>query len=506
MRLKNLFRVNSPLFQDVTMGFILFCLPGIYIAITGLGAGGGKPDSSTVANQTNAILYAVFTFCAWLSGTVVNVLKPKLSIMIGSLGYPLYIAGLWYFDRTGHKWFPLWAGAMLGMLCGILQTVGAYISFAYPEEKDKGLFISIQYSVKATGAFVGALIAFCVNVHQSKATGVSNAVYIVFIVIQMCSLPIALIFIKHPKRIVRDDGRHIAIFKAPTLSNELRSLMKAFFDKRLLCLFPAMFVCEMPLAMISTINAHYFDLRTRSLNNLFYQFVGILAPYLLIHILDNPNISSRRRRGIIGTAIMGIITLGACVGLYIWLKVVNYAHLTETPAVDWTGADFAGMFVIYMLFGLIYSGYQVVVEWTLSALTNDPSTLAQFAGMIKGTSALGICISFIMAAQKVPTVGQLSLQFGLYVLGYIGHFYVIAYHVPDTNYFAEENVIAPVHVEDSFIQKGLSDEQRAMEHAKEREAALMGAGEILEGVMALEAAPAQQNDVKHGMESAQTGK
>jgi hypothetical protein len=92
----------------------------------------------------------------------------------------------------------------------------------------------------------------------------------------------------------------------------------------------------------------------------------------------------------------------------------------------------------------------------------------------------------------------------LYVLGFIGHFYVIAYHVHDTNYFAEENVIAPVHVEDSFVQKGLSGEQRAAEHAKERAAALMGQGEILEGVMALEAAPAQQGDVKHGMESTQT--
>ncbi len=59
-------------------------------------------------------------------------------------------------------------------------------------------------------------------------------------------------------------------------------------------------------------------------------------------------------------------------------------------------------------------------------------------------------------------------------------------------------------MEDSFIQKGLSDEQRATEHGKEREAALMGEGEILEGVMGLEAAPAQQDDVKHGMESAQT--
>jgi hypothetical protein len=31
-----------------------------------------------------------------------------------------YIGGLWYYDRTGHTWFPLFGGAILGVLCGIL--------------------------------------------------------------------------------------------------------------------------------------------------------------------------------------------------------------------------------------------------------------------------------------------------------------------------------------------------------------------------------------------------
>jgi hypothetical protein len=92
-----------------------------------------------VANKTNAILYGLFALCGWLGGTVVNILKPRLSAIIGSFGYPLYIAGLWYFDRTGNSWFPLWSGAMLGMLCGILWTAAAFIQFSYAEEKEKAL-------------------------------------------------------------------------------------------------------------------------------------------------------------------------------------------------------------------------------------------------------------------------------------------------------------------------------------------------------------------------------
>lgn len=59
--------------------------------------------------------------------------------MVGSLGYPLYVGGLWYFDVTGHSWFPLFAGAMLGVLAGILTTCAGMIATSYAEEKEKGL-------------------------------------------------------------------------------------------------------------------------------------------------------------------------------------------------------------------------------------------------------------------------------------------------------------------------------------------------------------------------------
>ncbi|EXJ79410.1 hypothetical protein A1O3_08912 [Capronia epimyces CBS 606.96] len=479
---KNVFRVNSPLNQNIVMGCILFCLPGIYVALTGLGAGGGRPSSASVANETNAILYGLFALCAWLAGTVINLLGPRISIVIGSIGYPLYIGGLWYFDRTGHSWFPLWGGAMLGILCGILLTAAAFIQFAYPEEKDKGLFISMQFMMKASGAFVGALIAFCANVHEKKAVGVSTAVYSVFIAIQTSSILLAVFFITDPKKVVRNDGRHIAIFKAPTLVDGLKDLGKAFLDKRLLILFPAMLVCEMPLAMVSTINAFYFNLRTRSLNNMCFQFIQILMPYLLIYVLDSKRIASRRRRGAIGVVIMGTLAIGACIGLYIWLDVVHYADIKTSPAVDWQDSHFPGIFVIYILFGAIFAGFQVVVEWILSALTNEPSTLAQFAGMVKGTSSLGMCISFVVAAQKVPTVGQLSLQFSLYVLGIAGLFWVLFFHVKETNYFIEETVIVPRHVEEETMGKLGTDQQREAEYIKEHIATQQAAA----GVTSLE--------------------
>lgn len=76
-----------------------------------------------MANQTNAILYEMFTtLFALLGSSIVSLLRPRLSMLVGGLSYPLYVGGLLYYDRTGHTWFPLFGGAMLGVLCGILWT------------------------------------------------------------------------------------------------------------------------------------------------------------------------------------------------------------------------------------------------------------------------------------------------------------------------------------------------------------------------------------------------
>ncbi|OKL61790.1 hypothetical protein UA08_02217 [Talaromyces atroroseus] len=89
------------------------------------------------------------------------------------------------------------------------------------------------------------------------------------------------------------------------------------------------------------------------------------------------------------------LIIGSCISLYIWLDVVNHEEFdfsADPPAVDWSDSG--------------------------SPLgANGPSSLAYFVGMNKCTRSFGVCIPLIVA-------GQLSLQFGLYVLGSIGLFWI----------------------------------------------------------------------------------
>lgn len=50
-----------------------------------------------------------------------------------------YAGGLWYYDNTGHPWFPLFGGAMLGFCAACLWTASGFIQFAYAEESEKAM-------------------------------------------------------------------------------------------------------------------------------------------------------------------------------------------------------------------------------------------------------------------------------------------------------------------------------------------------------------------------------
>jgi hypothetical protein len=64
----------------------------------------------------------------------------------------------------------------------------------------------------------------------------------------------AAFLIVNPKDVVRDDGRHIAIFKQPTIRDEINGICTVATDPKIIILLPAMFVAEMCLAPVSSIN------------------------------------------------------------------------------------------------------------------------------------------------------------------------------------------------------------------------------------------------------------
>ncbi|EXJ88145.1 hypothetical protein A1O1_05073 [Capronia coronata CBS 617.96] len=447
---------------------ILFCLPGIYLALTGLGAGGGRPSSQHVASVTNSILYGVYTLMGWLAGGLLNYLKPKYTIAIGAVGYPLYVASLWYYDRVGNEAFPLAAGAILGFCAALLWTASGFIQFAYPTETDKAKYITWQWVLTSSGSTVGALIAFGANYGQTAAVGVSTPVYVVFIVIMCAAIALDLVLIVDPEDVVRDDGRHIAIFKHPNFKDELKGILSVLIDPKIVLLLPAMFVGEMCLALTSSINGYYFNLRTRSLNNLLFQFIMIPAPIFLAWIMDNKKIASRRSKGLLGATFVTVVTFGATAGLMGWTYANDIDRHNPAPGVDWSDSAFAAGFILYLLFGIVNACFQIAVQWTMSALTNDPALCARYAGAFKGTVSFGMCISFTIDSQGMNFKKQIIVQLVLYVAGVISLYTVIALYVRQTNYFLEDSVIVPQEVEQKSLVDGtVPPEQVLREHEKE---------------------------------------
>lgn len=149
MTFKEKMRLSRPFNQNLVVAAMLFCLPGMYSAITGLGAGGGRPSSLEVANNVNAIIYIFLAFGSIVVGFILHKLTPRICLVIGALGYPLYIGGLWYYDRSGNSWLVYLSGVLSGISGAFLWTTGAYIEFCYPEEKNKAMvsFCSREYAL-----------------------------------------------------------------------------------------------------------------------------------------------------------------------------------------------------------------------------------------------------------------------------------------------------------------------------------------------------------------------
>ena len=315
------------------------------------------------------------------------------------------------------------------------------------------------------GGTVGGAIAFGVSVNRTAVTGVSSGVYIAFIAIMCFAMVVAGLLLKHPAEILRDDGTHLAEFKPTNMHREFKNFVTIIFDWKILVLTPAFFAAEMCLSIVSSLNSYYFNLRTRSLNNMLFQFIMIVASVCLSLLLDFDKLS-RRKRGIIGIGIVSVITIGACSGLIGWMTVYGLdGRLPEPPAVDWTDPRFAGGVCLYLLWGIVFSTYLVGASWVVASLSNDPVKVAFYSGFTKGTASLGLCICFIMDSQQVTYMRQAIAMFVIYTVGSVSLLYVIIYHMKDSDYFLEEDVVVPVHVlqEKGKVVESIDDVERVEE-------------------------------------------
>ncbi|KAH8646240.1 hypothetical protein BX600DRAFT_519078 [Xylariales sp. PMI_506] len=436
------FRRNSPETQNFIAALVLFGTVGIYVAITALGAGGGRANSTEMSYIVSSVNYGVFAVTGFLGGSVINKFGPKWSIFIGAFGYPFYVSGLWYYDHKGLLAYPVVGGAVIGLCAAQLWAGVNYIAFAYADENHKGTFYATQASMKAAGNVVASALVLGIDIHDTSSEGVPTAVYATFLCIMLLSMAVALLLVK-PEDVRRKDGTALAVFDRQGFLDEVRAVAGCVFDLKAMLLVPCLLVADFQLILQPGISAKFFDLRARSLLTFISAVVEVIATYGFGLILDNHS-WSRPKRARIGILLMSLLIIGIYSGEAGWLFAVIPPDEPESkPAYDWTSSSFPGFFVIFVIFNTLGAVAPVYLSWLLSSLTNDPKKSGAYAGLLRSVMAAGVAIGFGIAAAGVSSRVQFIIQITCQFLAIGPQAWVAFRYVTDTNYGKEEMVIVP---------------------------------------------------------------
>lgn len=338
-----------------------------------------------------------------------------------------------------------------------------YMANTYAEEQDKGKYRAVQWIFNATGAMIGALIAFGIDL-KSTTSSVPHSVYIVFIVLQVTSVVFALLMLL-PEKLVRRDGTGLTTKRHSGFIESLKGFGKLLMDWRIVIMIPTFFAGETSLVLQSSMNAYAYNLRTRNLNSVLTNIIQIPFSIGLAALLDSTKFGSRKKRGLVAIALCSTIIIGTYIAQIIWLSSWKFDRSIDGPGIDWKDPAYKGAVVIYMLYGAQYGMLENLVLWILGTLTNEPNKLAHMGGLFvsgkyfpavfvnrdtdKSTVlSAGVAVAFGVDASAIPYLNESIAWFSLATISFPIMAFVVINFTTDSNYFAEADVVVPKHIRD----------------------------------------------------------
>ena len=226
---------RSTFYNALILGLCNFLAPGLWGAMNSLGAGG--EEKPYLVNTGNALTFCLMVISCLFGSVVVRYIGIKWTLIIGTMGYAPYAAGLYTNNRYGTQWFVLVGSALCGLSAGIFWMAEAAIALAYPEPHNKGKFLGLWLSFRVGGQLVGGAINLGINAKNNKAGKVSYAVYLAFIALQ-ASGPIAGLLLNNPSQVQRTDGQKVYLSIVERPWYELKMTIKRFFSKEFLFMVP----------------------------------------------------------------------------------------------------------------------------------------------------------------------------------------------------------------------------------------------------------------------------
>ena len=85
-------KVNTPIIQVVFLGLVCLCCPGMFNALSGLGAGGSLSSNISLIDSANGALYGCFAIVGFFSGTFTNTVGVKYTLTVSDIFISSYLS------------------------------------------------------------------------------------------------------------------------------------------------------------------------------------------------------------------------------------------------------------------------------------------------------------------------------------------------------------------------------------------------------------------------------
>lgn len=339
---------RSTFWNAFVLGICNFLAPGIWGAMNSLGGGGQQ--SPTLVNTANALTFCLMVLTCFFSSVIVRWIGVKWALIIGTLGYCPYAAGLYVNNRYGDGWFVLLGAALCGLSAGVFWSVEAAIALAYPEPHNQGRFLGFWLSFRLGGQIVGGAINLGINVNNNKAGSVSYHVFEAFIALQALA-PFAGLLLSPPEKVQRTDGLPVRLSIGNSITYELKEMSKLFFSKCFLLIVPLIAQAVYAESVFFTFQGLWFSVRARALGSFLSGIVAVTMGNVLGKYLDYTKLSLKSRsRGAFLTI------LGLQGAWWIWATVLVTEFNKVNPTYDWVDAGFGKGFALFLFW---VAGFQL---------------------------------------------------------------------------------------------------------------------------------------------------
>ncbi|TRM59342.1 major facilitator superfamily domain-containing protein [Schizophyllum amplum] len=387
---------RSTIFQVIVVGMVFFCAPGMYNALSGLGAGGLA--TPWYANATAAAGYVFMAFMCIVGGVIVS-----------KIGVRCYAGSLYLNSKNGTQWFLMLGSIFSGITDGLMYAVEGPIITSYPEATSRGKMLGLWVFMRSAAPVIGGAIIFGLNSSEDSSGAVSLVTYLVIIGI-MCAGPFFALLISSPEKVQRRDGKPIHFRKTGWMQT-FKEWYQVVSSPNILLLCPLFFTSWFYGSYIGTLQTQFYNVRSRSLCAFTINFADIIGGFAIGWFLDRQQLSIKQRAR---WAFGGLMAFN--LALWVWTAIVTKQLIDHQPVIDWTdSAWFGKTYPLFFFFDMATMATQTTLYWILSQMSDDFIVLSYMTGTLRGIECAGQAVAYGIKSSDTTDWLSIGLNIGLIV-------------------------------------------------------------------------------------------